>query len=190
MRRRHVLWGLPAALAAGWLGRYWGGNAQAAPQSDSRAIARRKLGRTGEMVSMIGIGGYHIGVPKDRQQSTRIIRTALDAGVNFLDNCWDYHDGDSELRMGEALRDGYRNKAFLMTKIDGRTRASAAKQIDESLQRLQTDRLDLLQIHEVIRMNDADRVFAPGGAMEAILAAKRARCATSALRATRAPRSI
>jgi len=174
MRRRHVLWGLPAALATAWLGRGWGGIAWAAPQSDSRAIPRRKLGRTGELVSIIGLGGYHIGVPKERQESTRIIRSALDAGMNFLDNCWDYHDGESELRMGEALRDGYRNKAYLMTKIDGRTRAAAAKQIDESLKRLQTDRIDLLQIHEVIRMNDAERVFAPGGAMEAILAAKQA----------------
>lgn len=171
MRRRHVLWGLPAALAASWLGRLWGDVAFAAPQ---QGIPRRKLGRTGEMVSMIGLGGFHIGVPKDRQESTRIVRTALDAGMNFLDNCWDYHDGDSEVRMGAALRDGYRKKAFLMTKIDGRTRAAAAKQIDESLKRLQTDHLDLLQIHEVIRMEDPARVFAEGGTMEAVLAAKKA----------------
>ena len=154
------------------MGRLWGGLAFAAPQG--QAMPRRKLGRTGEMVSMIGLGGYHIGVPKDRQESTRIIRSALDAGMNFLDNCWDYHDGDSEVRMGAALRDGYRDKAFLMTKIDGRTRASAAKQIDESLKRLQTDHLDLLQIHEVIRMDDPARVFAAGGTMEAVLAAKQA----------------
>jgi aryl-alcohol dehydrogenase-like predicted oxidoreductase len=174
MRRRSVLWGLPAALAGGWLERRWGGIAQAAPARDTRAIPRRTLGRTGEQVSMIGLGGFHIGVPKDRRQSTRIIRSALDAGVSFLDNCWDYHDGDSELRMGEALRDGYRDKAFLMTKIDGRNKAAAARQIDESLRRLQTDHLDLLQIHEVIRMNDAERVFAEGGAMQAVLAAKKA----------------
>jgi predicted aldo/keto reductase-like oxidoreductase len=172
MRRRHVLWGLPATLAASWLGQLWGGLAFAAPQS--QVIPRRKLGRTGEMVSMVGLGGYHIGVPEDRQESTRLIRTALDAGMNFLDNCWDYHDGDSEVRMGVALRDGYRDKAFLMTKIDGRTRASAARQIDESLKRLQTDHLDLLQIHEVIRMEDPARVFAKGGTMEAVLAAKQA----------------
>src|SRR5262249_57183739 len=97
-----------------------------------------------------------------------------EAGITFMDNCWDYHDGGSELRMGKALRDGYRKKVFLMTKIDGRTREAAARQIDQSLQRLQTDHLDLLQHHEVIRMEDPDRIFAPGGAMEAVLAAQKA----------------
>jgi predicted aldo/keto reductase-like oxidoreductase len=98
----------------------------------------------------------------------------LDRGINFLDNSWDYHDGDSEVRMGKALRDGYRGKAFLMTKYNGRTRKSAAEQIDQSLQRLQTDHIDLIQFHENIRMNDADRYFAPGGAHEAVVAAKKA----------------
>ena len=91
-----------------------------------------------------------------------------------MDNCWDYNDGDSEVRMGKALRDGYRKKVFLMTKIDGRTKAPAAKQIDESLQRLQTDHVDLMQFHEIIRSEDPDRIFAAGGAMEAMLAAKKA----------------
>ena len=137
-------------------------------------VPYRRLGRTGEKVSAIGLGGYHIGVPKDEQESIRIVRDAIDRGITFMDNCWDYHDGLSEVRMGKALRDGYRQKAFLMTKIDGRTRESAARQVDESLQRLQTDRIDLVQFHEIIRMEDPDRIFAPGGGMEALLEAKAA----------------
>jgi aryl-alcohol dehydrogenase-like predicted oxidoreductase len=138
-------------------------------------IPYRTLGRTGERISAIGLGGYHLGKPYlEESESIRIIRTAIDRGVTFLDNSWDYYDGQSELRMGKALRDGYRQRAFLMTKIDGRDKATAARQIDESLRRLQTDRVDLLQHHEVIRMDDADRIFAAGGAMEAVLQAKRA----------------
>lgn len=133
----------------------------------------RTLGRTGEKVSLIGIGGYHLGSPSE-QESIRIVRTALDNDVNFLDNCWDYNAGVSEERMGKALRDGYRQKAFLMTKIDGRTKKAASQQLEESLRRLQTDHIDLLQFHEVIRDSDADRVFAPDGGMEAVLAAKKA----------------
>jgi aryl-alcohol dehydrogenase-like predicted oxidoreductase len=102
------------------------------------------------------------------------VRSALDQGVNFLDNCWDYNDGQSETRVGKALRDGYRQRAFLMTKVDGRTKESAAAQIDESLRRLNTDHIDLLQHHEVIRFEDPDRIFAPGGAMEAFLEAQKA----------------
>src|SRR5205085_2279073 len=132
------------------------------------------LGRTGEKVSAIGLGGYHIGEPKDEQESLRLIRAAIDGGINFMDNSWDYHDGGSEIRMGKALRDGYREKVFLMTKIDGRTKASAAKQIEESLGRLQTERVDLMQFHEIIRMEDPDRIFASGGAMEAMQDAKKA----------------
>jgi predicted aldo/keto reductase-like oxidoreductase len=134
----------------------------------------RTLGRTGEKVSAIGLGGAHIGWQRDEQESIRLIRTALDRGINFLDNCWDYNGGQSEIRMGKALRDGYRDKAFLMSKIDGRTKESAAGQIDESLKRLQTDRVDLMQFHEIIRRGDPDRIFAPGGALEAMLAAKQA----------------
>src|SRR5215470_11206224 len=103
-------------------------------------IPYRTLGRTGARVSVVGIGGYHLGKPElDAQESIRIVRIALDEGINFLDNCWDYNGGESEIRMGRALRDGYRDKAFLMSKIDGRTKASASSQIDESLRRLQTD---------------------------------------------------
>jgi len=146
-----------------------------APRSDSRnGIPYRTLGRSGERVSLIGLGGYHLGKQADPQESIRIIRTGLDEGINFLDNCWDYNGGESEIRMGNALRDGYRQKAFLMSKIDGRTKAAAASQISESLRRLQTDRIDLLQFHEVIRDTDPDRIFAEGGAMEAILEAQKA----------------
>ncbi len=143
-------------------------------RSQNGSIPRRILGRTGEKVSIIGIGGHHLGrryVEED--VSLRIVRTVLDAGVNFLDNCWDYNDGLSEIRVGKALRDGYRDKAFVMTKIDGRDQKTAAHQIDQSLQRLQTDRIDLLQFHEVIRMNDPDRVFAPDGAIAAAVEAKK-----------------
>ena len=134
----------------------------------------RPLGRTKEEVSVIGLGGHHIGRQKEEKESIAIIRAAIDAGINFMDNCWDYHDGGSELRMGKALKDGYRKKAFLMTKIDGRTKKAAAEQIDQSLRRLQTDVIDLMQHHEVIRLEDPDRVFAEGGAHEAVLAAKKA----------------
>jgi aryl-alcohol dehydrogenase-like predicted oxidoreductase len=134
----------------------------------------RRLGQTGEKVSAIGLGGFHIGVPRDEQEGIRLVRSAIDRGITFMDNCWDYHDGNSEVRMGKALRDGYRQKVFLMTKIDGRTKESAARQVDESLQRLQTDHIDLMQFHEIIRMEDPDRIFAPGGGMEALLEAKQA----------------
>lgn len=134
----------------------------------------RKLGRTGEEVSLVGLGGYHIGVPKNEADGVDLIRSAIDAGITFMDNSWDYHDGGSEIRMGKALRDGYRKKVFLMTKIDGRTKESAARQIDESLKRLQTDVIDLMQHHEVIRLEDPDRIFGEGGAQEAMLAAKKA----------------
>jgi predicted aldo/keto reductase-like oxidoreductase len=133
----------------------------------------RPLGTTGAAVSAIGLGGYHLGAPVDEKTSLAIVRTAIDRGVTFLDNCWDYHDGDSERRMGKALQDGWRERVFLMTKIDGRTAKLAAEQIEESLRRLRTDRVDLLQIHEVIRHDDPDRVFAPGGAMEAMRAAQK-----------------
>ncbi|WP_413467419.1 aldo/keto reductase [Pleurocapsa sp. FMAR1] len=150
--------------------------AQDAPASEviEGEMLYRQLGRTGEKVSVIGLGGHHIGRPKNEQFAIELIQTAIDRGINFMDNCWDYHDGGSELRMGKALQNGYRDRVFLMTKIDGRTKESAAKQIDESLQRLRTDRIDLLQHHEIIRLEDPDRVFAPGGSMEAVLEAQKA----------------
>jgi aryl-alcohol dehydrogenase-like predicted oxidoreductase len=137
-------------------------------------VPHRTLGHTGEKVSIIGLGGYHLGAPSVQEEDAiRIVRTALDNGVNFLDNCWDYNNGASEERMGKALRDGYRQKAFLMTKIDGRTKAAASQQINESLKRLQTDHIDLLQFHEVIRETDPDRIFAASGGMEAAMDAKK-----------------
>src|SRR2546428_5789517 len=143
--------------------------------TDRDGIPYRRLGRTGEMVSLIGVGGYHLGRQADDQEAIRIVRAAIDSGINFLDNCWDYNGGASEIRMGKALRDGYRDKAFLMTKIDGRNKETAARQIDESLRRLQTDRIDLMQFHEVIRMTDPERVFGTDDALEAVAAVQRAR---------------
>ena len=134
----------------------------------------RSLGSTGEKVSIVGLGGYHIGMQQDEKESIAIIRKALDGGINFLDNCWDYNDGESEVRMGKALREGYRAKAFLMTKIDGRDGKTAAQQIDQSLKRLQTDHIDLMQFHEIIRLGDPERIFAANGALESVQAAKKA----------------
>jgi uncharacterized protein len=139
----------------------------------TNGIPYRTLGRTGEKVSLIGLGGYHLGSQSDPEESIRIIRTGIDAGISFLDNCWDYNGGESEVRMGKALRDGYRQKAFLMTKIDGRNKAAATAQLNESLRRLQTDRIDLLQFHEVIRDSDPDRIF-DEGAMEVVQDAQKA----------------
>ena len=136
-------------------------------------VPRRALGRTGEQVSVIGLGGFHIGKPElSEKESTRIIRTAIDNGITFMDNCWDYHGGRSEVRMGNALSDGYRERVFLMTKVDGRDKRTAARQLDESLRRLRTDRIDLLQFHEVIHADDPDRVFVKGGAIEAATGAR------------------
>jgi len=135
----------------------------------------RVLGRTGERVSAIGVGGWHIGLGAvDEDLAIRIIRGALDRGITFLDNSWDYNDGASEIRMGKALRDGYRAKAFVMTKIDGRSSVEATRQLDESLRRLQTDCIDLVQHHEVIRFEDPHRIFDEEGANAALVAARQA----------------
>src|ERR1700744_246606 len=136
-------------------------------------IGRRKLGRADAEVSILGIGGYHIGLSNvSEADAIRIVRTALDQGINFLDNCWDYKAGASEVRMGKALQDGSRQKAFLMTKIDGRTGASARHQLEESLQRLKTDHIDLLQIHEVIRPGDPEQAFQSGNVIEVLKQAR------------------
>jgi aryl-alcohol dehydrogenase-like predicted oxidoreductase len=132
----------------------------------------RTLGKTNEKVSAIGLGGYHLGHPPDPAEAVRIVRSAIDRGINFMDNCWDYYLGESEKRMGVALRDGYRQKVFLMTKFDGRTKESTARQVDESLQRLETDHIDLIQYHENIRLEDPDRFFK--GPIEALMDAKKA----------------
>jgi len=156
------------------LGAMAGMGMMALTHAESKDVRIRTLGKTGEKVSAIGLGGYHIGIPQDASEGIRIVRSAIDKGITFMDNCWDYHDGESERRMGEALRDGYRQKVFLMTKFDGRTGKSTAQQIDESLKRLQADTIDLMQYHENIRMEDPDLFFAPDGPLEALLAAKKA----------------
>ena len=135
----------------------------------------RTLGQTGENVSAIGVGGWHLGLPQvEEQTAIRIVRSAIDGGINFLDNSWDYNNGESEIRMGKALSDGYRKRAFVMSKIDGRTRKEASKQLDESLQRLQVECIDLVQHHEVIRFEDPHRIFADDGANAALLEARAA----------------
>jgi aryl-alcohol dehydrogenase-like predicted oxidoreductase len=164
MNRREVL---GVALAAGVAG---SSPAGAAPAK----VALRRLGRTGVQVSMLGLGGHHIGRPKEEKEGIRLVRMAIDNGITFLDNCWDYNGGRSEEWMGKALRGGYRTRAFLMTKLDGRTKKAAAEQLDQSLRRLQTDVIDLVQIHEIIRSEDPGRCFAEDGAMQALLEAKKA----------------
>jgi predicted aldo/keto reductase-like oxidoreductase len=165
-RRRFLELAAAASFAAGV-----GQNSWAAETREG--VPYRTLGHTGEKVSIVGLGGYHIGSQSNEQESIKIIRTALDNGINFLDNCWDYNGGESERRMGKALRDGYRQRAFVMSKIDGQTKKAAASQIDESLGRLQTDHVDLMQFHEVIRETDPDRIFRSGGGMEAMLEARK-----------------
>jgi uncharacterized protein len=144
-----------------------------AAENRGEAVPKRPLGKTGAQVSVLGVGGYHLGSTKDQQEATELVARALGAGINFFDNCWDYHDGESEKRMGTALK-GKRDQAFLMTKVctHGRGKEVAMEQLEQSLRRLQTDHLDLWQIHEVIYFNDPDLIFASGGAAEALLAAK------------------
>ncbi len=135
----------------------------------------RVLGSTGEKVSAIGVGGWHLGLSAvDEQLSIRIVRTAIDRGINFMDNSWDYNNGTSETRMGKALQGGYRDKAFLMTKIDGRSKKLAMSQLEESLRRLQVDCIDLVQHHEILRHEDPHRIFAEGGANAALVEAREA----------------
>jgi aryl-alcohol dehydrogenase-like predicted oxidoreductase len=166
-RREFIVGAVAAGVVLGAAPTAWG-------QEKKEGMLYRDLGRTGERVSALGLGGFHIGVPKDEAEGVRLIRSAIDRGITFMDNCWDYHNGGSEVRMGKALREGYRARVFLMTKIDGRTKTAAARQIDDSLRRLQTEQIDLMQFHEIIRLEDPDRIFAAGGGMEAMLEAKRA----------------
>ncbi|MDQ6788254.1 MAG: aldo/keto reductase [Acidobacteriota bacterium] len=120
----------------------------------------RQLGATGETVSAIGVGGYHLGLKSVSEKTAiKIVHEAIERGINFFDNSWDYNEGRSEKRLGKALKDGRREKIFLMTKIDGRTKKVAAKQLDESLKRLKTDCIDLVQHHEILRFEDPDRIF-------------------------------
>ena len=184
--RRHFVRGVGAlALSTAMLRRARGdapkGPQRGAPKEGEIALPAgavmpmRTLGRTGVKVSLLGLGGYHLGIPREDHEAIRIVHAAMDHGVTFLDNCWDYNGGKSEERMGAALAEASRRqKAFLMTKLDGRTKDSGEKQLEQSLKRLRTDRIDLVQVHEVIRMEDPDRVFGPGGAIEALVAAKKA----------------
>jgi len=150
------------------------GQTKAVTRPESPEMQYRELGKTGERVSVIGMGGYHLGKQDDPAESIRLLHSGIDRGITFLDNCWDYNDGLSEVRMGQALRNGYRDKVFLMTKMDGRDKETYNKQLEQSLGRLQTDTIDLVQFHEVIRMDDPDRIFADGGAIEAAIAARQA----------------
>lgn len=147
-----------------------------AEKADSNSqMPMRTLGHTGVKVSLIGLGGWHLGFKSiDEDLSIRIIRTAIDNGINFMDNCWDYNEGASEVRMGKALRDGYRERVFLMTKIDGRTKEEAKKQLDESLRRMRVDHIDLVQHHEILRYEDPHRIFDDQGANAALLEARKA----------------
>ncbi len=142
---------------------------------ENPAMKYRTLGTTGERLSLIGVGGFHLAKPTSgttNEEAIRIVHAAIEQGVNFFDNCWDYNNGESEVRLGRALRGGWRDRVFLMTKLDGRTAEAARGQLETSLARLGTDHLDLVQFHEVIRMDDPERIFAPGGALEAMLRAR------------------
>jgi aryl-alcohol dehydrogenase-like predicted oxidoreductase len=162
------LLGLAGATTAGALG------AKPAHDEAKHGVPKRKLGRTGEMVSMLGLGGAHIGNPSlSDDDAVKLIRRAVDGGITFLDNCWDYNGGNSEKRMGKALEGGYRKRVFLLTKLDGRTKDAARGQLGQSLERLKTDHIDLVQIHEVIRMTDPARVFEPNGTLAALVEARR-----------------
>ena len=138
------------------------------------AIPRRAFGRSGELVSALGLGGYHLGLVGTEREATRIVHEAMDAGVTFMDNAWEYHDGKSEERMGRAL-EGRRGRAFLMTKVctHGRDARLAMHQLEQSLRRLRTDYLDLWQIHEVVYDSDPERHFDKGGVVEALERAKK-----------------
>jgi len=168
--RREFIGGLALLTLAGD-GEIGGAAIQASAKGD---MPYRSLGKTGEKVSCIGLGGYHLGQSHLQEADMiSLFHAAIDRGINFSDNSWDYNQGESERRVGKALK-GYRDKVFVMTKFDGRTKGSALKQLDESLQRLQVDHVDLWQLHENIRLEDPDRFFAEGGASEAMEEAKRA----------------
>jgi aryl-alcohol dehydrogenase-like predicted oxidoreductase len=139
-----------------------------------KQIARRPLGKTGLQVSILGIGGYHFGSIREEPVAAQIVNQALDAGINFFDNAWEYHDGYSEKFMGDSLK-GKRDRAIVMTKVctHGRDKKVALQMLEESLRRLQSDHVDIWQIHEVIYDNDPDLIFAPNGAAEALVQAKK-----------------
>jgi aryl-alcohol dehydrogenase-like predicted oxidoreductase len=161
---------LQSAAAAGMTPGITSGMAQ----NSSKQIGKRPLGRTGIEVSALGVGGFHLGSTKDQEEATRLVQRALEAGINFFDNAWEYHDGESEARLGRALQ-GYRQEAVVMTKLctHGRNKRVAMQMLEESLGRLKTDHLDVWQIHEVVYENDPDMIFGPDGAAEALMQAKK-----------------
>jgi len=168
IKRREFIGGLAAMSVAAKVPRARG-------QSTNGEMPYRTLGKTGVKISAIGLGGFHLGLSHlEEPDAIKIFHSAIDRGINFSDNSWDYNQGISEKRVGKALKDGYRDKVFVMTKFDGRTKGSALKQLDESLQRLEVDHVDLWQFHENIRLEDPDRFFAEGGAVEAMQEAKKA----------------
>jgi uncharacterized protein len=177
MTRRAILAGVAAAsvapLAAGQSGSP-GQSGSSGPSGSPGTVPQRPLGRTGLQVSALGIGGYHLGSTKNQEEANAIVHEALDAGINFFDNCWEYHDGVAEERMGVAL-EGLRNRVVLMSKVcsHGRDKKIAMRMLEESLRRLRTDHLDVWQIHEVVYWNDPDLIFAADGAAEALTQAKR-----------------
>ena len=184
MRRREFIGGLAAVSVLGNAagakgGEFLGENMHADDQSSNGEMRGemlyRTLGKTGEKVSAIGLGGFHLGLSHlEEPDALKLFHAAVDRGINFSDNSWDYNQGESEKRVGKALKGGYRDKVFVMTKFDGRTKGSALQQLDESLKRLEVDHVDLWQFHENIRLEDPDRFFAEGGAVEAMLEAKKA----------------
>jgi predicted aldo/keto reductase-like oxidoreductase len=162
------------ASAAGLAATAVGSMAVADPApKNAGGIPLRPLGKTGETVTMICLGGYHSSTHPDESASIRLIQRAIDEGITFLDNAWDYHDGAAEERMGKAISQGNRReKVFLMTKCCGRTARDAQSNLEDSLRRLRTDHLDLWQFHEIVYDNDPDWIFASGGAIETALKAK------------------
>ncbi len=178
MERRDLIKATAAGLAAASLTSAHAAESQS-PVVTSRipqnpGMRYRALGRTGEQVSLVGLGGFHLAKPggMTNDEAIRVVQAGIESGINFCDNCWDYNGGESEVRLGRALRSGWRDRVLLMTKLDGRTAHAAAGQLETSLTRLGTDHIDLVQFHEVIRMDDPERIFAPGGALEALLRAR------------------
>lgn len=171
MKRRNFLGALAGAVGGKWMDM----TANTIGQTSARGeMPFRKLGKTGESVSCIGLGGFHLGLSRlEEADAVRLFQSAVDRGINFSDNSWDYNQGESERRVGKALK-GRRDKVFVMSKFDGRTRQAALKQLEQTLQRLEIDHLDLWQFHENIRLEDPDRFFADGGAREAMDEAKKA----------------
>jgi diketogulonate reductase-like aldo/keto reductase len=171
LKRREFLSGLVGLSLVSTTGR---GGPMTSTDTNQR-VPMRELGKTGQRVSCVGLGGFHLGKPPpDEQGAINLFHAAVDRGITFSDNSWDYNNGESERRVGKALKNGYREKVFVMTKFDGRTKSAALQQLDESLSRLEVDHIDLWQFHENIRLEDPDRFFAEGGAVEAVTQARKA----------------